>query len=157
MNKSIQGGTVPAIIWKDVMKVATEPYGNAEFNYPEVYLEPFKLDPANVRIIMQGEDYTQQNQQGEENSEDPEDSGRFRLSPQELFKNIRLNNSQQMQQIQQMQQAQPMQQVPQVQQPQPQVLPRIDAEQPTARQQVQQQPVPSAPTPIQMAVPESLN
>ena len=53
MNKSIQGGTVPAIIWKDVMKVATEPYGNADFNYPEVHLEPFKLDPANVKIIKQ--------------------------------------------------------------------------------------------------------
>jgi penicillin-binding protein 1A len=41
MNKSIQGGTVPALIWKDTMKVATEPYGNAEFNYPEVKLVPY--------------------------------------------------------------------------------------------------------------------
>ena len=41
MNRSIQGGTVPALIWKDVMKVATEPYGKAEFNYPLVELIPF--------------------------------------------------------------------------------------------------------------------
>jgi penicillin-binding protein 1A len=41
MNKSIQGGTVPALIWKDVMKVATEPYGSAEFNYPEIKLIPY--------------------------------------------------------------------------------------------------------------------
>ena len=41
MNKSIQGGTVPALIWKDVMKVATEPFGKAEFNYPKVDLIPF--------------------------------------------------------------------------------------------------------------------
>ncbi len=41
MNKSIQGGTVPALIWKDVMKVATEPYGKADFNYPIVELMPF--------------------------------------------------------------------------------------------------------------------
>lgn len=41
MNKSIQGGTVPALIWKDVMKVATEPYGKADFNYPVVELMPF--------------------------------------------------------------------------------------------------------------------
>lgn len=36
--KNVQGGTVPAIIWKDIMKVATEKYGNAEFDYPEVKL-----------------------------------------------------------------------------------------------------------------------
>ena len=50
MNKSVQGGTVPALIWKDVMKVATEPYGKAEFNYPEVPLKPFAAG-ANVKII----------------------------------------------------------------------------------------------------------
>lgn len=41
MNKSIQGGTVPALIWKDVMKVATEPFGKADFNYPQVELIPY--------------------------------------------------------------------------------------------------------------------
>lgn len=46
---SLTGGTVPALIWKDVMKVATEPYGNHEFEYPEVILEPFKA-PA-VKVI----------------------------------------------------------------------------------------------------------
>ena len=50
MNKSIQGGTVPALIWKDVMKVATEPYGNAEFNYPEIKLLPFSAGD-NVKVI----------------------------------------------------------------------------------------------------------
>ena len=49
MNKSIQGGTVPALIWKDVMKVATEPYGKAEFNYPKVELVPFgSVNPNKV-------------------------------------------------------------------------------------------------------------
>ena len=49
MNKSIQGGTVPALIWKDVMKVATEPYGKAEFNYPQVELVPFgSVNPNKV-------------------------------------------------------------------------------------------------------------
>ncbi len=60
MNKSIQGGTVPAIIWKDTMKVATEPFGNAEFNYPEVKLNQL---PANSSEKIIGE---------EENSERPE-------------------------------------------------------------------------------------
>ena len=58
MSKAIQGGTVPAIIWKDVMKVATEPYGNTDFSYPEVKLEPFKLNTANIKILHQGEQET---------------------------------------------------------------------------------------------------
>ncbi|MDR1168224.1 MAG: PBP1A family penicillin-binding protein [Heliobacteriaceae bacterium] len=40
-SSNIQGGTVPALIWRDVMKVATEPYGTVEFNYPAVELTPY--------------------------------------------------------------------------------------------------------------------
>ena len=47
----ITGGTVPALIWKDVMTVATEEYGNADFEYPEVILNPFKA--SGVSIIPQ--------------------------------------------------------------------------------------------------------
>ena len=32
----LTGGTVPAVIWRDVMRVATEPYGNEEFGYPDM-------------------------------------------------------------------------------------------------------------------------
>lgn len=32
----LTGGTVPAIIWRDVMKKATEPYGNEDFGYPDM-------------------------------------------------------------------------------------------------------------------------
>ena len=49
----ITGGTVPALIWKDVMTVATEPYGNADFEYPEIILNPFKA--PGVSIIPQSE------------------------------------------------------------------------------------------------------
>ncbi len=49
----ITGGTVPAIIWKDVMTVATAPYGNVDFEYPEVILNPFKA--PGVSIIPQSE------------------------------------------------------------------------------------------------------
>lgn len=49
----ITGGTVPALIWKDVMAVATEPYGNSDFEYPEVILNPFKA--SGVSIIPQSE------------------------------------------------------------------------------------------------------
>ena len=65
MNKSIQGGTVPALIWKDVMKVATEPYGNADFNYPEVKLMPFTAG-ANVKIIGDDEEGKAQDENGQE-------------------------------------------------------------------------------------------
>ena len=49
----LTGGTVPARIWKDVMQVATEPYGNSDFEYPEVILNPFKA--PGVSIIPQSE------------------------------------------------------------------------------------------------------
>lgn len=49
----ITGGTIPALIWKDVMMVATAPYGNSDFEYPEVILNPFKA--SSVSIIPQGE------------------------------------------------------------------------------------------------------
>ena len=34
----LTGGTVPARIWKDIMTVATEKYGNKDFDYPEIKL-----------------------------------------------------------------------------------------------------------------------
>lgn len=35
---NLTGGTVPALIWKDTMKVATEKYKNSDFDYPEIVL-----------------------------------------------------------------------------------------------------------------------
>lgn len=86
MNKSIQGGTVPAIIWKEVMKVATEPYGKTEFNYPKVVLEPFKLDLSNVEII-----------EGAEKSDTPEEEpadgdatdSATKVNPQEVLNKVK--------------------------------------------------------------------
>lgn len=40
-NGKITGGTVPALIWKQVMLVATEPYGAADFDYPEIELKNY--------------------------------------------------------------------------------------------------------------------
>ena len=50
---NITGGTVPALIWRDVMKVATEPYGNSDFEYPKIDLTPFKA--SSVSIIPQND------------------------------------------------------------------------------------------------------
>ena len=49
----VTGGTIPAMIWKDVMLVATEPYGNNDFEYPEIILTPFRA--SSVSIIPQEE------------------------------------------------------------------------------------------------------
>lgn len=49
--RSIQGGTVPALIWRDVMKVATKPYGNVDFNYPEIDLQGFSSKKAESRTL----------------------------------------------------------------------------------------------------------
>lgn len=40
-NNGVTGGTVPAIIWKAVMTVATEPYGSSDFDYPEIELKNY--------------------------------------------------------------------------------------------------------------------
>ncbi len=48
----ITGGTIPAKIWHDVMLVATQQYGNSDFEYPEVVLNPFKA--SSVSVIPQG-------------------------------------------------------------------------------------------------------
>ena len=66
MNKSIQGGTVPALIWKDVMQVATEPYGSIDFNYPEIELVSFSADS---KYIGDDEDEnTEENEQKQDNN-----------------------------------------------------------------------------------------
>ena len=49
----VTGGTIPAQIWKDVMIVATKPYNNDDFEYPEVVLNPFKA--SKVSVIPQSE------------------------------------------------------------------------------------------------------
>lgn len=40
-NNGVTGGTVPALIWREVMSAATEPYGSADFDYPEIELKNY--------------------------------------------------------------------------------------------------------------------
>ena len=130
MSKSIQGGTVPAIIWKDVMKVATESYGKLDFNYPEVVLEPFKLNTANIKIIKQGEE--QEEQQADENAaEDSVNGEKKLLNPKDVINSVKSSIG-----------VQPSQNLP--------------APTPQSVKPVQQPVQSSAPSPIPMAVPESL-
>ena len=73
----ITGGTVPAIIWKDIMTVATAQYGNADFEYPEIVLSPFRA--SNVSIIPQNEANKQLEEQEEVTNEAPAEEN---LKPQ---------------------------------------------------------------------------
>ncbi len=43
-NGRITGGTVPALIWKEVMKVATQSYGNHDFDYPQIDLKNYSMN-----------------------------------------------------------------------------------------------------------------
>ncbi len=130
MNKSIQGGTVPALIWKDVMKVATEPYGNADFNYPEIQLVPYGQDS---KVIGDDEETTEETKQEKPLNLDETDN----MTPEEISKQVsNLINSNKTET-----QKQPVQQQ-------------------AAPKPVQSAPTPkpaSAPIPVPMAVPESLH
>ena len=43
-NNNVTGGTVPALIWKEVMSVATAPYGASDFDYPEIELKNYSAN-----------------------------------------------------------------------------------------------------------------
>ena len=53
----VTGGTIPAKIWHDVMLVATQPYGNSDFEYPEIVLNPFKA--SHITVMKPGAEYKQ--------------------------------------------------------------------------------------------------
>ena len=90
MSKIVQGGTVPALIWRDVMKVATEPYGKAEFNYPEVQLIPFAAG-SNVKIIG-GDDNAEKPK--EEEAEKPVNLDEVTaVTPADVVKNANKKNT----------------------------------------------------------------
>lgn len=66
----VTGGTIPALIWKDIMVVATEPYGNSDFEYPEVVLNPFKA--SQVSVISQEDAFKEKNEKEEATEEETE-------------------------------------------------------------------------------------
>ncbi len=131
MNKSIQGGTVPALIWKDVMAVATEPYGKTDFNYPEIQLKPFSAGD-NVKVIGDEEEREQQDS-GQETRE------QSALTPDDVAKRVEELKKQ----------------THNVENEQPVQLPAVTKPAPTQVQKVE--PPKPAPVPIPMAVPENLH
>lgn len=70
---NLTGGTVPALIWKDVMRVATEPYGSHDFDYPPIELKAFRAKNAPVIISPENAQKTfekEENQIERENNQD---------------------------------------------------------------------------------------
>lgn len=127
---SVQGGTVPAIIWRDVMKVATAPYKNVDFDYPAVELIEVKapaVEKVNEEEAPEGEANETASQATAQNPLQVN-----AINPSEIVKNFkqRQNDKKQKSETSQEQSAEP-------------------TPAPT--------PVPKAPVPIPMAVPESLN
>lgn len=64
----ITGGTIPALIWKDIMLVATEQYGNADFEYPEIVLNPFKA--SKISVINPGDAFKQENEEEDDKNKE---------------------------------------------------------------------------------------
>ncbi len=128
--RSIQGGTVPALIWRDVMKVATEPYGNADFNYPEIELKGFQLKPGSIKVYKEEDDKKQEENPEEQNMTETPPA----TTPAEAVENFKKRNA--------------------VQAPVPEAVSQPAA---TAPAPAHQPSVPPAPTPIPMAVPEGMN
>ena len=55
-NGRITGGTVPALIWKQVMTVATAPYGAPDFDYPPIDLKNYSGNPKGGNSSYRGSD-----------------------------------------------------------------------------------------------------
>lgn len=127
---SVQGGTVPAIIWRDVMKVATEPYKNADFDYPAVELIDAKTSATTTNKSEEKPNASEINPQPETTFQTlPQGNAK---SPSDIVKNFKQRQNDKKQKTETSQEQ------PAVQTPTP-------------------APTPKAPVPIPMAVPESLN
>jgi len=66
---SLTGGTVPAIIWKNIMLTATEPYGNHDFDYAQIKLKPFKIAASRVITPDEVKKAFEKNEKNEKNKE----------------------------------------------------------------------------------------
>lgn len=60
-NGKITGGTVPALIWKEVMMVATAPYGASDFDYPPVELKNYSGSRKTEDIEQRSKDINAEN------------------------------------------------------------------------------------------------
>ncbi len=67
---NLTGGTVPALIWRDMMKVATENFPNSEFDYPQIELQPAQFSSGDVTESPSTPHYDNKNNMQESQDED---------------------------------------------------------------------------------------
>lgn len=89
-NGKITGGTVPALIWKDVMLAATAPFDANEFNYPEIELKNYssgkKTSKSGDTEVKQNKDEEAEDINAEE--ELPSNAVKEETKPKEKVKPI---------------------------------------------------------------------
>ncbi len=74
----ITGGSAPARIWKEVMTVATAPYGNTDFDYPPVEINDSKLPP---KMSLNPTEYLDKKSSEEDNDNNAETPASEELLP----------------------------------------------------------------------------
>lgn len=91
--KSVQGGTIPALIWRDIMKVATEPFGKVEFDYPEIELNgKSKVDTVKVDVKPKEEETPQPQEMNAETEIAPTHT-QPAVTPSDVVKNFKQSQS----------------------------------------------------------------
>lgn len=83
-NNNTTGGTVPALIWKDVMVTATAPYGSSDFDYPEIELKNYSKDTKENDTIKKTEDGNAENSDNIDEESATTEDGNAPDSPQKV-------------------------------------------------------------------------
>lgn len=97
-TKSIQGGSVPARIWHDVMLTAVEQFGKSDFNYPEIELKPtwvIRQESGEVNEAPPAEEGPNQNVGGEVTSAPVDLTVTPATTPKEVIQNYKKQQEQQ--------------------------------------------------------------
>ncbi len=89
-NGKITGGTVPALIWKEVMTVATAPYGATDFDYPPIELKNYSAGKKEYESEQsrKGEEVETESKEKDVTSEEEIPLDEHEDSLQEQFKKI---------------------------------------------------------------------
>ena len=95
-STGLTGGSAPARIWKDMMTVATKPYGNPEFDYPEVDFTVTYEDTVSTENVGDAESDNQDNSQSSENNAQSVSANPYEaIAEKEMNKNPQPAQSQQ--------------------------------------------------------------
>lgn len=84
-NNGVTGGTVPALIWKDIMTVATSPYGSSDFDYPEIELKNYSQNKKTFGT-QQGKDVTSETTEEDTTTAEDEIPSPGKITPDKINK-----------------------------------------------------------------------